>query len=142
MRPKPASEAIHEVAVVVRRGPTVLLRQCAAGERWAGLWDFLRFPLEKKRGQSAIEAVAEQVRSDCGLAIGAAEHIATLKHGVTRFRITLDCYLAAARGRLSKPAREVWRWVPIEEIDAYPLSVTGRKLARLVHKIGSRASSE
>ncbi|MCH8147415.1 MAG: A/G-specific adenine glycosylase [Planctomycetes bacterium] len=36
-------ENVNEVAVVVWRGNRVLLRQCREDERWAGLWDFLRF---------------------------------------------------------------------------------------------------
>ncbi len=132
MRPKPPGEAVREAAVLVRRGRAVLLRRRAAGERWAGLWDFLRFPLADHHERPAIAQIVERVRGDCGLKIGRPEHIATLKHGVTRFRITLDCYAAKARGRLASAARRTWHWVPIDELGKYALSTTGRKLARLL----------
>ena len=38
------------------------------------------------------QEIQEKVREQAGLSIGNIEKIATLKHGVTRFRITLDCY--------------------------------------------------
>ncbi|HTU24154.1 MAG TPA: A/G-specific adenine glycosylase, partial [Pirellulales bacterium] len=42
---KPVVEAVREGAVVVWRSEQVLVRCHPAGERWAGLWDFPRFPL-------------------------------------------------------------------------------------------------
>ena len=41
---RPDYEQVHETAVVVRRRGKVLLRRCGPDERWAGLWDFPRFP--------------------------------------------------------------------------------------------------
>ena len=45
---KTVYEDVNEAAVVVRKGTRVLLRRCGAGERWAGLWDFPRFPTTSK----------------------------------------------------------------------------------------------
>ena len=55
----------------------------------------------------------------------------TIKHGVTRFRITLDCYEAKCIGGRLKRGGDV-RWVKIGDLEAYPLSVTGRKISRLL----------
>ena len=89
----------------------------------------------------------------------------TVKHAATRFRITLRfCRLAGAeplektlfdglerdaaplsrgeRGATEPKTPETervaaeWRWVPRAELDAYPLSSPGRKLARFVLKNG------
>jgi len=50
---------------------------------------------------------------------------------VTRFRITLVCYEAeCAGGRLLRD-RDV-RWVDISDLGQYPLSVTGRRISRLL----------
>jgi A/G-specific adenine glycosylase len=62
-------------------------------------------------------------------------HLATLKHGVTRFRITLDCYeakfLSAENAEKIPPATPM-RWLRPNELAEYPLCSTGRKLVQLV----------
>jgi A/G-specific adenine glycosylase len=130
--PKMRVEAVREAAVVVWRNNKVLLRQRTAGERWAGLWDFLRFPLAARRGAALMQELLEKARQQSGLPIQSPQRVATFKHGVTRFRITLDCYVAQCGGPIPKLAAGTWRWVRPEELEAYPLSVTGRKLGRLL----------
>jgi len=127
----PATTDVREAAVVVRKNGSVLMRQCAAGERWAGLWDFPRFPIEAEGPLFVGEELAAKVRAQTGVTINAAAHIQTLKHGVTRFRITLDCYEARpVGGRVRSTAARPVRWVRVANLSELPLSVTGRKLAR------------
>jgi A/G-specific adenine glycosylase len=129
---KPSIEAVREAAVVIWNRGKVFVRRRSAGERWAGLWDFVRFPLVARRGPSLHREMNEKVHEQTGLAIGEVQKIATLKHGVTRFRITLDCYRAVyAKSQVRLPADE-WRWIAPEELELLPLSVTGRKLSRLI----------
>ncbi len=109
--PKVRIEAVREAAVVVWRKNKLLLRRRPAGERWAGLWDFLRFPLAARRGAALEQELLEKAREQSGLAIDSPRRIATFKHGVTRFRITLDCYTAQYGGRMPKLAADAWQWV-------------------------------
>lgn len=119
----------REAAVVVRKGATVLVRQCGAGERWAGLWDFPRFAIEAEGPLFARGELRDKVLAQTGIACDPGALITTIKHGVTRFRITLECYEAAYEsGRLQKGAR----WVKPAELSDLPLSTTGRKLAKLL----------
>jgi len=117
-------EEVREIAVIVRRGRQVLVRQCQLGERWAGLWDFPRFA-------GAVDDAPKRVAELAGVRVSLGQHLTTLKHGVTRFRITLDCYEATARLTRSPSPAHV-RWVLPSELTALPLSVTGRRLARLI----------
>jgi A/G-specific adenine glycosylase len=129
---KPRVEAVREAAVVVRRGGKVFVRRRTADERWAGMWDFLRFGLDS-RGEKALQReLAQKVRLQSGLSIRRAEKLTTLKHGVTRFRITLDCYQATSRGDKSTLPADEWRWIEPAELEELPLSVTGRKLSRML----------
>ncbi|MGO8689919.1 MAG: A/G-specific adenine glycosylase [Thermoguttaceae bacterium] len=155
---KPAPQAVREAAVVVRRGGRVLLLRHPDGGRWAGLWDFPRFALEASRGQSQFSsrglsqfssdengtvplagdlsrALAAGVRTLTGVGVRPRRHLKTLRHGVTRFRITLECYeaesISPAQGKLAAAAL---RWVRPGELETYPLSSTARKLARLVQR--------
>jgi A/G-specific adenine glycosylase len=131
-RPKPSIEAVNEAAIVVRRGSKVLLRQRTAEERWAGLWDFLRFPLKARRGTALRRELVEKVEQHCGLRVEPPSRIATIKHGVTRFRITLDCYVTEPVDAKRKLIAGTWKWVRPADLEQFPLSVTGRKLGRLL----------
>ena len=130
---KPAAEAVHEAAALVRRNGRVLLLQWPEGRRWAGLWDFPRFPIHGEHLSEIHRELVENVRQLTGVTVRPGDHLKTLRHGVTRFRITLDCYEAAyvssADGRAERlPSK----WVRRAELEQYPLSSTGRKLAKLV----------
>jgi A/G-specific adenine glycosylase len=133
LRRKPPGETVHEAAVVVWRNDKVLLQQRAAHERWAGLWDFLRFAVNSRGTAAAVEReVLKTARASSGLSLHSPVRLTTLKHGVTRFRITLDCYsVRCAPGRARLTAGE-WQWVRPAQLESYPLSVTGRKLGRLL----------
>lgn len=132
MPAKAASEAVREAAVIVWRKQTILLRRRQAGERWAGLWDFLRFPLDASGSAALSQELLDKVQLHSGLAVQPPQRIATIKHGVTRFRITLDCYTTRVNGEKIRLAAGEWRWVRVDELGEYPLSMTGRKLSRLL----------
>lgn len=129
----PRVEQVREAAVVVRRRGRVLLIERRPGERWAGLWDFPRFPIDASFGDGGT-ALADKVADLTGVACRPRELLTTLKHGVTRFRITLECHLAdylrMVPGRIAN--RPKVAWVSPDALEPYPLSVTGRKLARLI----------
>lgn len=123
-------ESRTEAAIVIRRGRHVLLRQCQANERWAGLWDFPRFHLKSSRRNALREL--QQLSSDMtGQTLAIGTRLTTLRHGVTRYRITLDCYLAEFRER-PRRLRPPFRWVKLAELPDFPLNVTGRKIGRLL----------
>jgi A/G-specific adenine glycosylase len=137
---KPNFEHVREAAVVVRDRDQVLLVQRAAGQRWAGLWDFPRFTVEESTASPAKE-LATKIAAACSVKImfaNPAQQLATLHHGVTRFRITLDVFAASLVGsRKSTQTREhpvfaQHRWVRPTELPRYPLSTTGRKIAKLI----------
>ncbi|QDS97502.1 A/G-specific adenine glycosylase [Adhaeretor mobilis] len=124
---------VREAAVVVRKKNQLLVRQCAEGERWAGLWDFPRFEVDAEGPLFVHKELATKVADQTGIVIGNAQLMKTLKHGVTRFRITLDCYDAEFKsGRVRSSKAKPVRWIDAKELAELPLSVTGRKIAKLV----------
>ncbi|MBW3596143.1 MAG: A/G-specific adenine glycosylase [Planctomycetes bacterium] len=123
---KPAYESVTEAAVIIRRRGRLYLRQRGDDERWAGLWDFPRFSVPSGNGRPSHAALVHGVSETTGLTVNATQYITTLKHGVTRFRITLHCYEAKhVAGRVRDA-----RWLRPSELENYPLSVTGRKISR------------
>jgi A/G-specific adenine glycosylase len=124
--------AVREAALLVRRGSRVLLVRREVGERWAGLWDFPRYAIDPDAGAADPQLTA-QVARDIGAQIRIGERLTTIKHSVTRYRITLDCFAATyiAADRKAKSSRTI-AWVDPTDLSDYPLSTTGRKLCRLV----------
>jgi A/G-specific adenine glycosylase len=127
-QPKAKYEDAHEACVVVWRDGKVLLRRCSDGERWAGLWDFPRFPV--KRSPRLTHQLVTGVQRLTGIEIDPDQRLTTIKHGVTRFRITLDCYHARWRG--GKIVRNEMRWVQPGGLVKIPLSKTARKISHLL----------
>jgi A/G-specific adenine glycosylase len=129
-------EQVREAAVVVRNGNRVLIVRRSAGERWAGLWDFPRFPLAAEGDRAVERELASSVDRLCSIQIVPRGLLRTMRHGVTRFRITLECHeadLVKSRGKCKRTIG--WadqRWIYPKELANYPLSMTGRKIARLV----------
>ena len=132
-RRKPRIEAVREAAIVVRRRGRILLVRRAAHERWAGLWDFPRVACDSADISPAAAELAGKVHAATGVRIDALELLTTLRHGVTRFRITLECYTARASGTAARRTPPIeMQWIKPAELADYPLSSTGRKLARFV----------
>jgi A/G-specific adenine glycosylase len=149
-------EAVRQAAVLVRRRGRVLLLRWPEGQRFAGLWDFPRFAIVSNRPAELHRELAENVVALTGVTVAPGRRVKTLTHGVTRFRITLECYEAEFLGMSSgagipvcpdsnvsegrqeclphwgKYCRLETRWLRPAELEAYPLSSTGRKLAALV----------
>jgi A/G-specific adenine glycosylase len=134
-KPKQPFTELREAAVVVRKNGNVLLRRCGEKERWAGLWDFPRFEVEASGPLFANREIAEKVAAQTGIACAPGALFKTLRHGVTRFRITLDCYEAAyLDGRLRSGASADVRWQTHSALQELPLSTTGRKIANLIRR--------
>ncbi len=132
-KPKTTFTALREAAVVIHRRGKVLILKYGDGGRWAGLWDFPRFGIESCRPATIRRELVDRVEELTGTLIEPTEHLTTIKHGVTRYRITLDCHAARyISGRTNSRQCTPLRWVKLAELDAYPLSTTGRKIGQLV----------
>jgi A/G-specific adenine glycosylase len=132
-RPRPRVEQVREAAVVVRRGGKVLLLKRGDDERWAGLWDFPRFVVAADDAQLPAE-LAAGVYALTGVKIEHQRQLGTIKHGVTRFRITLQCHEARCIASRAVNGRSAQlRWVKPAELERFPLSVPARRLSRMLH---------
>ncbi len=79
------------------------------GRRWAGLWDFPRFPIESEQPAAIGRELVENVRALTGVTVAPGRHITTFTHGVTRFRITLECYQAEYGRTRQENGRPPWK---------------------------------
>ncbi len=135
---KQAITAVRQAVVLVRRRGRVLLLRWPEGQRFARFWDFPRFPLTAERPADARRELAENVLALTGVVVAPGRQVKTLTHGVTRFRITLECYEAKfiSNGKDAATALET-RWLRPAELETYPLSSTGRELAGLLSARGA-----
>jgi A/G-specific adenine glycosylase len=133
-RAKPRIEAVREASVVVWRHGKVLVRKRGAAERWAGMWDFPRFPLTARRQPAIARELSANVERLVGIVAEPGERITTIKHSVTRFHITLDCYTARfVSAKRTPPANgEEVKWLDPDQLSDVPLSTSARKLSRLL----------
>jgi A/G-specific adenine glycosylase len=119
-------ESLHQAALVIPKAGRVVVRLCGPDEHWTGLWDFPRFSLSYP---DARQQLVEQTRQQTGLSIQLQKPFRRLKHAVTRYRITLDCYRAVSvSGRLHRSSR--FRWVGKSELKDLPMNATGRSIAK------------
>jgi len=130
---KPRATRVHAVAVAIRRrGRVLLVRQNGHG-RFSGLWDFPRVEIADA-GPAAQRKLADDVESQCGVRPRDLQHLTTIRHTLTRFRITLDCYVAEPIGAPAKSHGNLStvRWVQSKDLGALPLSRTGRQFVQLL----------
>ena len=132
-KPRPQFENVREAAVIVRRRGRVLVIQWPEGRRWAGLWDFPRFAIRTSEAAALRRELADNVLRMTGVTIVPGKHCKTVRHGVTRFRITLECYEARYASHNGGGEGFVQKWVRPAELEQLPLSSTGRMLAQLMH---------
>src|SRR5262249_28493434 len=127
--PPPRTVEVRESAIVLREGPRVLLVQRPASGRWANLWEFPHGELgaEETHEQAALRLLEELT----GLGGRLGPEVMTIRHGVTRFRITMICFEARRkRGRFRSDFYQHAKWLEPGELASYPVSAPQRRLAR------------
>jgi A/G-specific adenine glycosylase len=118
---RPAVVEVRELALVVKRGPRVLLVKRPGQGRWANMWEFPHGPAED---------VGQLSRELTGMSIRPAEELMTLRHGVTHHRITMTCFVAPYRSGTFRSSFYVGSaWLLPAQLADYPVSTPQRKLA-------------
>jgi A/G-specific adenine glycosylase len=135
-RAKPRIEQVREAAVVVRRGGKLLLLRRGETKRWAGLWDFPRFEIQSNNNSQLARELTANVRRLTAIAVSAPRLVTVIHHGVTRFRIRLDCFEAHAASSNDKghtvlldSSMADHRWIEPAELSQFALSTPARRLA-------------
>jgi A/G-specific adenine glycosylase len=125
----PVPVDVREAAVVIRRGPRVLLVRRPDTGRWAGLWEFPHGSLE---GDESYEEAASRLSAELtGVQAEVGPELMTLRHGVTHHRITMVCFEAGYRsGRFRSSFYRQGAWVSPSRLSAYPVSAPQRLLAQ------------
>jgi A/G-specific adenine glycosylase len=111
-------------AYVIQRGPKVLVRQRPAGVINAGLWEFpdLEVELKTKDPLNAAQKAWSPAFSE-------TESLCTVKHSITRYRITLEAFRAEVKPRAELPA-ELGEWYPLDKLHDLPFTSAHGKIRK------------
>jgi A/G-specific adenine glycosylase len=126
--PKPV--AVREVAVVLRRARRVLLVQRpATARRWAQLWEFPHGELTES--ETHEQAALRLIPALTGFTGRLGSELLTIRHGVTRFNITMVCLEAQHEsGRFRSDFYQMGKWIEPQNLASYPVSSPQRRLAK------------
>ena len=123
---RPASELVQMVCgVVAREDGRALLVQPSTEGRWGGLWQFPNGRLEAGEGYG--ERLA-RLFSEWDAEAEVAASICTVRHGITRFAITLQAFECRATGAVSPPMPH--HWADEADLLNLPLPAPHRKVAQ------------
>jgi len=139
-RPKapPSVTDVQRVAVVVRKRGKVLLVRRPDHVQWAGMWEFPQG--EVHPGERRDAAAIRLIRDLAGMTIRAGRKILTIRHSVTRFRITLVCVEAQHdRGGFSSRFYSEGKWLSPAQLHVFPVGSAQRKLANMLRAEPSNA---
>ncbi len=129
-----------EATIAIRSEDQYLVRQRQSGERWEGMWDFIRFPVEsishkQKLTKPAIQTLSAEALnklSTDSVNINVRLELKTeIRHSVTRYRIRLIC-LHATIDSIPKSLPENTQWATLEQLAELPMPKTGREFANLL----------
>ncbi len=108
-----------------------LVREIPIGRRWSGLWDF---PRTAEQSFTRLDETNDWFAKSEGIRATPGARLATLKHAVTRYRITLHAHFAKLVGKSTQPPCG-WRFVDLNELKHLPMNVTGRKIVDLLSQV-------
>jgi A/G-specific adenine glycosylase len=122
---KPKAEVphiVHAAAVITQRGRVLLAKRPSQG-LLGGMWEF---PNGRVDGDPA-RGLPKALKTGYSLQVRAGEALGIVKHAYTHFRVTAHVF----RGELvSISKKENLKWVPLSELEDYPMGKIDRQIAR------------
>jgi len=114
--------------VLVHKG-RVFIQRRRDDDVWGGLWEFPGGCVEE--GETPAKAVIREYAEETGFEVAPLGKLAVIRHGYTRFRVTLHCYLLAPVNGLGEPVlteATAHKWATLDELDAHAFPAGHRKL--------------
>lgn len=99
-----------------------------------GLWEFPGGKLEST-DPDLPHCLRREIEEELAIAIEVGAQLTTVKHAYTHFRITLHTFHARyLAGEPQAIGVADWRWVTLDELDAFPFPVTDQKIIGALRK--------
>ncbi len=96
---------------------------------WASLWEFPGGRIEPN--ETPEQALVREYQEETGFKITIRNPLGVIKHGYTRYRVTLHCFLCTLGTDNTTPtlhAAVEYRWAPLDELDHFAFPAGHRKL--------------
>jgi A/G-specific adenine glycosylase len=133
LRRPPAPTSLQMAAALVARQDRVLLARRSLGGRWAGMWVFPLVELDSK--DEPGEALRRHLRDALGVEVEPGRLRATVRHTVTRYRVTLTAYQCRLeRGEPQPTGYAACEWIPRDELAEKALPSAHRRIARVLQQ--------
>lgn len=136
--PKPPPAAVSEACAVIERQGRLLIVQRGPGRLWERFWEFptihLAGPDPAGRSFGAPVDLAEAVQRLTGVAAEIGPRSATIRFGVTNYRVTLEARRGTARSGRPKPGPGLIdaAWIEPERLGDFTFSSPSRRLMALL----------
>jgi A/G-specific adenine glycosylase len=134
---RPQVTEVHEAVFAVRRKERWLVRQRPPEERWAGMWDFPRLPLNGplKGPGAAFAGLQTALQHSTGVETSLVACLPAFSHSVTRYRIHLTRFAVdyAAGTWTQAPAIQ---WLTLQELSGLPMPMAARRFVRDLERPG------
>jgi A/G-specific adenine glycosylase len=121
--PRIASTARRFVAAVLERGGALLVRQRPEGVVNAHLWEF---PNAEVALDASEETIHHALAAELGARLASLTPLVTVKHSITRFRMTLEAFRVEWPGARLKASSGTW--VQKSEVDRLPFTSAHRRV--------------
>ncbi|HQY91858.1 A/G-specific adenine glycosylase [Caldilinea sp.] len=106
-----------------------------------GLWEFPGGKLELQ-DDGLPACLRREIAEELAIEIEVGDLLISVKHAYTHFRITLHAFHARhTRGAPQTIGCQAWQWVELEELAAFPLPVTDRKIVAALHAARTAAAA-
>jgi A/G-specific adenine glycosylase len=103
---------------------------------WAGMWQFPSG--EVRPGESTADAVARLVREAAGIEVEPGGVAGVVRHGVTRWKVTLEARHCRPADGDSPPkpgaAGADWAWVKLDDLERFALPAPQRRLVEQIRR--------
>ncbi|MGO8678514.1 MAG: A/G-specific adenine glycosylase [Limisphaerales bacterium] len=120
---RPRTTARRFAAFVVRKRGRFLVRQRPPGVVNAHLWEFPNTELGP-----GIGGLRRAARDVLGIEPASIEPLCTLRHSITRYRITLEAFFIEGQAGLGSPSATRGRWLNRSQLAPLPFASAHKKI--------------
>jgi len=130
---KPLPHKHVGVAVIRNQTGQILIDRRRQQGLLGGLWEFPGGKIQA--GETVQACIAREILEELGIKIQVGEHLITINHAYTHFRVTLNVHHCQHLGDDPRPlASDEVRWVALEELDQYPFPTANVKIIEALRR--------
>ncbi|MDB6023679.1 MAG: A/G-specific adenine glycosylase, partial [Pedosphaera sp.] len=122
--PRAAATARQFIAFVIQNRGHYLVRQRRAGQVNAHLWEFPNLEITAADNSTP----AQLARKHLGLRLNHLTELCTIRHTITRYRITLQAFRAAIPKSAIRNPQSAIVWLPLAQLDTLAFTSAHRKI--------------